>query len=117
MHTFNGRSVNLRLGCPKCLKDCNRRLLSRLADYGFSDNLANLIQPVPVRALMWRRRPRTRTIMSRRVLVLAMMVVIVTMRSVLVMTWRGRGCPRHTLLRPVLLPRHILLAVHPNVHL
>src|SRR5438270_11393153 len=48
-------------------------------------------------------------------MVVMMAVFVVVMMSVLLVSLRGRGRPRHILLCPIFFPRKILLAVYPNV--
>jgi hypothetical protein len=45
------------------------------------------------------------------------MFVVVPGMTVLVLSFRGRGRPRHILLGPVLFPRKIFFPIDPNIHL
>ena len=103
MHALDGSIVNLRLRPSQRLEDCNGRLFRALRNGSRRNNLPNLSKPSALRMLVWRGRPRPRTLTTKRFLVPTALVVRMLM---------GMRMPC-----PVLFPRQIFFPIDVNIHL
>ena len=114
---FHRYVVNLRFRRAQRLENRSRGLLCVIRDRRSRDDLSDFVQPatrVPVR--MGRVLPWA----GVAVRMFVRMGVPMFIRMLMVpgcFNQGGRGRVRRTLLRPVLLARHIFLALNPDVHL
>ncbi len=67
--------------------------------------------------LVWRGRFHPRRLVTRTLVMMRMLMMVVVSVHMFVVVGRFRGSRDHILLRPVLLPRHILFAIDPHVNL
>ncbi len=67
--------------------------------------------------LVWRGRLRPRLLVTRTLVMMRMLVMVVVAVRMFVIVVSFGGPRHHILLRPVLLPRHILFAIDPHVNL
>src|SRR5690242_3861527 len=108
MDALDRHIVNLGLGRSQSLKNGNRRSLCRIRNLSRRNGLSNFRQPA-MRMLMfvWRGHSCPRTLTMRMVVSIGMLMPVMIMMFMRM---------RRFLFCPVLLPRHVLLTVNPDIN-
>src|SRR5579863_1588754 len=124
VHALDGSVMNLRLRRPQRLKHRNRSLLRRGRNQSRRNNPTNLRQPASMRVFLWRGHslrqaqgrlcPRTLTWKGMRMPTLRMFMLIPVGMFTVLMRMLMLMLPEPL---PILLPRQILLSLHPHIHL